>query len=393
VIWLFWVSAIVVAYAFVGYPALIWFLARLSPKPAMRQPMWPSVSILMAVHNGGDALSAKLENLLALNYPKDRLEIVVVSDGSTDGTVQTLAGSTAIKTVLCPRVGKAEALNRALAASNNEIVVFTDVRQQIEPDAIAELVSNFADDNVGCVSGELMFRSATLDEASGISAYWRTEKLIRKCESASGSVVGATGALYAARRALIPSLPMGTLLDDVYIPLHIMRQGRRVVFEPKARVLDEPPQCTHWEFQRKVRTLAGNIQLLELAPWAITDRAVRFRFFSHKLVRIFAPWLLLVMLFSAWALAGSTFYLTLAVLQSLLYGIAAASAFLPAFRSWSVADSALAFCLVNLAAAAAPLNYARYRRNPTRIWRGGGNAVAIEASGIRRAMSRQDSGD
>jgi poly-beta-1,6-N-acetyl-D-glucosamine synthase len=152
-IFVFWVSAIGVTYVFAGYAGLMWWLARASAKPVAKGPFQPSVSIVMAVHNGGEQLRAKLENLSALNYPKEKMEIVVASDGSTDNTAEILGSSSGVKAVFGPRAGKAEALNRALAVSSNEIVVFMDVRQRVEPDAIAELVANFADETVGCVSG------------------------------------------------------------------------------------------------------------------------------------------------------------------------------------------------------------------------------------------------
>jgi cellulose synthase/poly-beta-1,6-N-acetylglucosamine synthase-like glycosyltransferase len=366
---LFWATAIFATYAFIGYAGLMWVLARVRPKPVNKRPIRPKVSIVMAVHNGGSVLAAKLKNFSELTYPKDLVELVVASDGSTDITANILNSAPQVKTVLCPRVGKAEALNRALAESSNEIVVFTDVRQRIETDAIAELVANFADENVGCVSGELMFSPAMGSNLSGVSAYWQLEKLIRKCESDSGSVIGATGALYAVRRSLIRPLPPGTLLDDVYIPLHVLREGKRVIFEPNARVWDELSPGTGLEFRRKVRTLAGNFQMLELAPWAITDGAVWFRFVSHKFTRLLAPWLLLVMFFSAWGLAGSTlFYLVLAIVQSIFYGVALAVAMVPGLKCRLLTSSAKAFCLMNIAAAVAVFSYARHRRDLRRIW-------------------------
>src|SRR5262249_25167811 len=146
----------------------------------------------------------------------------------------------------------------------------TDVRQEIEPAALRALVSSFGDTEVGCVSGELLFRAATGGAESGVSLYWRLEKMIRKLEAATGSVVGATGALYATRRTLVPARPEGTLLDDVYIPMSVARAGYRVVFEPAARAWDEEPRTGNHEFRRKVRTLAGNYQLVQFAPWLLT---------------------------------------------------------------------------------------------------------------------------
>jgi len=364
---LFWASTLFVTYAYIGYAGLMWLLARSRPKPVTKGPVRPKVSIVMPVHNGAAALPGKLKNLSELAYPRDLLEVVVASDGSTDTTADILSSAPQVKTVLCPRVGKAEALNRALAVSSYEIVVFTDVRQQIEPGAISELVANFADDNVGCVSGELMF-SPSWTKISGVSAYWKVEKFIRRCESDSGSVIGATGAFYAVRRSLITDLPVGTLLDDVFIPLNVIKQEKRVIFEPEARVWDEMPEDTSSEFKRKVRTLAGNIQMLQLTPWVITDGSVRFRFVSHKLTRLLAPWLLLAVFFSAWSLAGSAFYLAVALLQSGFYGLAIATLVMPSLFQGRVVSVARAFCVMNTAAAVAVFSYVRHRRDLRQIW-------------------------
>ena len=364
---LFWACAAFVFYAFVGYAALVWLLARLRPQPVKRAVFQPSVSLVITVHNAANFIEAKLKNLSELSYPKERLEIIVASDGSTDASAQILSASRGVKTVVCPRVGKAEALNRALAVCQNDIVVFTDIRQEIEAKAISELMANFADDRVGCVSGELMFSPQPNGNASGISTYWRLEKAVRKYESASGSVIGATGALYAVRRHLIPALPSGTLLDDVYIPLQVLRAGKRVVFEPEGRAWDKVSD-TGPEFLRKVRTLAGNFQILGQLPWTVIDSRVAFRFVSHKLTRLIAPWLLVIMLADSWALSRTPGYLVLALLQSAFYGLALLALWLPAISRFRIAGVAQAFCVMNTAAVFAAFRYLRYRNNPTRLW-------------------------
>jgi cellulose synthase/poly-beta-1,6-N-acetylglucosamine synthase-like glycosyltransferase len=380
---LFWASTTLVLYTFVGYAAFIRLLAGVRPRRVKKAPIQPTVSIVIAVHNGAGCVAAKLNNLSALIYPRERLEIIVASDGSTDGTEEILNSFRNVKCVLCPRVGKAEALNRALTMSSSEIVVFTDIRQRIEPEAMAELVSNFADEEVGCVSGELMFSPQTgTGSASGISAYWRLEKLIRKCESDSGSVMGATGALYAVRRSLIKPLPIGTLLDDVYIPLEVLRQGKRVIFEPKARVWDAVAEKSGREFLRKVRTLAGNFQLVELLPWVLTDRRVRFRFVSHKLMRLLAPWLLLMTLLSAWGLSGSATYLGFALLETAVYALALVTVGVPWLSRFRLCAGALAFTVMNLAAGCAAFQYLRYRRDPARLW-----VVQAEKTAVRGASA------
>src|SRR5207253_7254897 len=163
--------------------------------------------------------------------------------------------------------GKAGGLDDAIKVARGEIVVFTDARQAIELDAVRLLAENFADSAVGCVSGELMLGNpGTGEAAKGLGLYWLIEKKIRELESASGSVVGATGALYAVRRELLVPLPSETILDDVYLPMQVLRQGARVVFEPRARAWDAPNLGTGREFARKVRTLSGNYQVVQLAP-------------------------------------------------------------------------------------------------------------------------------
>ena len=366
---LFWGSALLVVYTFVGYALLVWLQACLRPKPVTKSRIHPSVSIVMAVHNGANFIQTKLQNLFELAYPKEQMEIIVASDGSTDGTAEIIQSYERVRCIVCPRVGKAEALNRALAVTSNEIVVFTDVRQRIELGAIAELMSNFADEQVGCVSGELMFSSQMADGGvSGLSAYWQLEKLVRRSESQSGSVMGATGALYAVRRSLIQPLPPGTLLDDVCIPLQVAREHKRVIFDPDARVWDVVTEKPRSEFIRKVRTLAGNFQIVELLPWVLSDREIRFRFASHKLARLAAPWLLLVLLASSWALSANPVYLVLSLLQSAIYALAVTALLVPSIARFRVANAALAFCLMNAASMCAAFCYLRYRRDPARLW-------------------------
>src|SRR6202030_2633618 len=248
-------------------------------------------------------------------------------DGSTDGTEAILR-----QHLQNPRVhvvmnqlsrGKASGLNDAIELAHGDIVVFTDARQNIEAGALRFLVENFADLEVGCASGELMLGDPTVGETGqGMGLYWRIEKCVRELESASGSVVGATGALYAVRRELLPTIPEGTILDDVYIPLQVVRQGRRVVFESRARAWDSPDLGGGLEFARKVRTLSGNYQLVQLMPWVLSGQnPVLLRFVSHKLLRLVVPFALAAMLISSLWLRAPLYRLAL-VLQLAFYGLA-----------------------------------------------------------------------
>ena len=206
-----------------------------------------------------------------------------------------------------------------------EIVVFTDVRQTLEPGSLRVLVEDFADPQVGCVSGELMLGDPDAGEKNrGMGLYWRIEKTIRELESASGSVVGATGAFYGVRRALLEPIPPETLLDDVYIPMQVVHAGKRVVFEPKARAWDLADQGTEREFARKVRTLSGNYQLLQLQPWLLSgENPIRFEFVSHKILRLVVPFALVAALVAC-AFLPQPVYRAALVLQIAFYALSLA---------------------------------------------------------------------
>ena len=242
----FWASAAVVAYAYVGYPLLLWLRSWWSPRPVMHGVNTPMVSAVMVVRNEEAAIAAKIENLLSLDYPAEKLEVVVVSDGSTDGTGRVLAEFAGkdlrVRTVMkAESSGKAAGLNDAISAARGEVLLFTDARQPIEPPALRLLIENFGDPAVGAASGELMLGDpASGETGKGMGLYWRIEKKIRELESASGSVAGATGAIYCARRELLDLLPEGTILDDVLLPMQVVRRGSRVIFDSRARAWDSP---------------------------------------------------------------------------------------------------------------------------------------------------------
>jgi cellulose synthase/poly-beta-1,6-N-acetylglucosamine synthase-like glycosyltransferase len=322
----------------------------------------------MVVRNEAAVLGRKLKNLLELNYPADRMEILVVSDGSTDDTnriLGTIAESSPVRVFLNPQPrGKAAGLNDAANAARGDIVVFTDARQKVEIGAVKLLVENFADPDVGCASGELMLGDPDSGEhTTGMGLYWKFEKRIRQMESGSGSVIGATGALYAVRRDLLVALPPETILDDVYLPMHVLRRGARVVFDPRARAWDVPDMGRRREFFRKVRTLGGNYQLLQLAPWLLQrTNPVRFGFVSHKLLRLAVPFALGTLLIASLLLSGTVYRVAL-VLQLAFYGLSALT-FLRAKRGplARVADAAFTFVLLNTAAIVAFANFVTGRK-------------------------------
>ena len=283
---LFWLSLMGILYTYLGYHALIWVLARLRPRPWTSGPIFPSVSIVLAVHNGAALLPGKIEHLLGLDYPNIN-EIILVSDGSTDGTAELLAGQSNPRLttiILTEHNGKAVAVNAGVARATGDVILFVDIRPEIALGAIQQLVSNFADPSVGCVAGELILRKESHDAASAAvsGVYWRYEKWIRTSESICGSPVGVYGGFYAIRRELAVPQPPGMILDDMFQPLSIIRQGYRSVLDPQAYVYDTWPTRIEKEFHRKVRTLAGNFQLFQLAPWTLTPRnPVLFQLVSH----------------------------------------------------------------------------------------------------------------
>jgi poly-beta-1,6-N-acetyl-D-glucosamine synthase len=367
--WVFWFSAALIAYTYAGYPAWLWLRARLRPWPVRRGPHQPPISILMAVRNEEQVLPQKLQNLLALDYPDDLCQIVVVSDGSTDGTEGILrehsreARFCAVTNQL-PR-GKASSLNDGMEQCAGEVVVFTDARQSLERGAVRLLVENFADSEVGAVSGELMLGDPADGEAGqGMGLYWRIEKRIRELEAASGSVVGATGALYAVRRELLTPIPEGTILDDVYIPMQAVRQGKRVIFDARARAWDRPDLGQSHEFSRKVRTLSGNYQLVQLAPWLLSSaNPIRFEFVSHKLLRLAVPFALAGLLLTSLGLRGA-FYGAVLIVQGVFYALSALALSRLVKRGIlsRIADAAGTFVLLNGAAVVALVNFVAGRR-------------------------------
>ena len=368
----FWIAAAVIGYAYVGYPLWLWLRSRWSPRPVRRGAVEPSVAAVIVVRNEEAVIARKIENLLALEYPAEKLGIVVISDGSTDGTaaiLQNFATSPAshqrVRIVLkTTSQGKAAGLNDAMKLADSEILLFTDARQQIETCALRRLVENFADADVGCVSGELLLGDPESGElGKGMGLYWRIEKKIRELESASGSVVGATGAIYCARRALLDPLPEGTILDDVLLPMLVVRKNSRVVFDSGARAWDSPNLGQSREFSRKVRTLSGNYQLLQLAPWLLTlDNPIRFQFVSHKLFRLAVPFALVALLLASLFLPQA-FYRVALVSQIAFYGLSlAAMAEVKIGPLSRVADAARTFVLLNTAAVVAFVNFVTGRK-------------------------------
>jgi len=328
----------------------------------------------MVVRNEEAVIARKLENLLTLDYPQEKLDLVVISDGSGDRTPAILADyarhsrvRTRLRTLIKPASeGKAAGLNDAIKLATGDVLLFTDARQQIESNALRLLIENFADPDVGAASGELMLGDpASGESGKGMGLYWRIEKKIRELESASGSVAGATGAIYCARRSLLDArpLPEGTILDDVLLPMQIVREGFRVVFDSRARAWDAPYLGKGREFARKVRTLSGNYQLLQLAPWLLSSQnTIRFEFISHKLSRLASPFALMALFITSLFLPEPLYRAALGA-QLAFYALSlAALAGIKIGPLSRIADPARTFVILNCAAIVAFINFVTGRK-------------------------------
>lgn len=328
----FWATLGLLGYIYVGYPVIIWGLSRFFPRPIRSAPITPTITVVIAAHNEETHIAAKIENCLALDYPPNRLDLIVVTDGSTDRTPAIVTAYLSrfpgrLTSISLPhRGGKAAALNRGVAHASGEIVMLADARQQFDSEVARALVRNFSDPQVGAVSGDLVLRAhAHHGGGTGLGLYWRYEKGIRRAESRWRSSMGYTGAVSAIRRSLFAPLPENTLLDDLVTPLRVISRRYRVVFEPGARAYDTLSPIPGREFARKVRTLAGVLQTCFNARALVgpLTAGVWWQLASHKLLRLIVPYLL-VLTFVANAFLSSPMYRVTFLTQALLYGLGTA---------------------------------------------------------------------
>jgi len=398
---MFWMSCAFVAYIYLGYPLLLVGWRRLSsrppsrPAPCRRTGPEPAISIVIAARNEGARLAARIDNILQLRYDGDR-QIILVSDGSLDDTVTVMARyQPQIDVIVLPPSGKASALNAGVARARHDILVFADARQTFEPEALSELTAPFDDEAIGVVTGELVLdcehperrhanrrrydgdlafteeRRAGIDRrttrsaiADGIGLYWKYEKSLRKLESDVGSVLGATGAIYAMRRTLWRPLPAEAILDDVLAPMRCVLTGHRITFNDRARARDRAAATAREEARRKVRTAAGNWQILFLEPRLLLPwrNPVWLQYVSHKVGRLLVPFALVAAIGSNVALAGqSALYAMTLIAQCALYLLASYGARL----DHRPARIAYAFLMMN-ASAVSGLMALAFRR---KVWR------------------------
>ncbi|MBV9266144.1 MAG: glycosyltransferase family 2 protein [Acidobacteriaceae bacterium] len=363
----FSLSTLFVLYIIVLYPALLSLLARIRGRAIRRRQQTPSVSFVIASHNGEAFLNQKLRSIQAIEYPPEKIEIIVVNDGSTDRSAEIVSSYGGnVFLINSEKVGKAGALNQGMQVAKGEILVFTDVRQPLAKDSLRFLVENFADPEVGVASAELQILDGASSEELYTGAYWKYEKWIRTNLSSLDSTFGASGSCYAVRRELAVPIPLHTLNDDMYLPLNAFFKGYRIVLDRRAYMYDFPTDLAA-EFGRKVRTLAGNYQVLRYYPQLLTTKnRLLFHYVSYKLGRLFLPFGLLICAVSSLAVAGPVAVCS-AVVQAMAYSLAILDVRIPESSSLKRISSPLRSFLAMMVAGACALSI--WFVPPQRLWK------------------------
>jgi cellulose synthase/poly-beta-1,6-N-acetylglucosamine synthase-like glycosyltransferase len=287
---LFWGAGALLAYTYAGFPALVLLRGRVARRPYRTADIVPSITVVVAVHDEEAVIAAKLGNLLALDYPSDLLDVVIVSDGSTDRTNEIVRACADPRVTLLalPRVGKAEALNTATARARGEIVVFTDANSMFEPDAVRALVRPFADPDVGGVAGNQVYTSSRGGGSTdtGERGYWDFDRTMKRALSDAGSVTGATGAIYAIRRELLRPL-RADVNDDLLNSLRVVAQGKRLIFAEDAVAVEPVVESTGRVFSRRVRVMTRGLRCVLVERELLDPRRHGFfslQLFSHKVL-------------------------------------------------------------------------------------------------------------
>jgi cellulose synthase/poly-beta-1,6-N-acetylglucosamine synthase-like glycosyltransferase len=341
-----------VVYHYVGYPLVLRVAAALGRAPAEPAPLavLPTLSVIIPCYNEAASLPAKLEALRAADYPADKVEIVVVSDGSSDETEAVARAAEGVRVVGWPeRRGKPAALNAGVAEATGEILVFTDANAMAAPASLRELVAPFADPRVGGVCGEQLITRG----ASSERAYWRWEAGIKRLEAAVGSVVGADGSLYAVKRILYKRIPEGrVIMDDFFVSLQAVAAGYRLAYAPEAVAYEDALEDGGAEFKRKARIMAGSLVALAALDTAIWRR-LPWQLFSHKILRWLGPAFLAATLVASAAAAavGSVFGAVLLGAQVAFYAAAAVGWLMRRRRPSLVFRAPYSFASANVALA------------------------------------------
>ncbi|MFQ5737132.1 MAG: glycosyltransferase family 2 protein [Thermodesulfobacteriota bacterium] len=341
---IFWAGFAALAYSYIGYPltlvALNKLLASRRERRAPQGCATRKVSLIVAAYNEEAVIEGKVANSLSLDYPPELIELWIASDGSTDRTneiVRRLAGEDArVHLLEFPRTGKSGVINMAVERAGGEIIVFSDANTEFAPGALRKLVAHFDDDRVGCVGGRLIYRNpGEAVSGRGESFYWRYETALKKLENALGFVAGANGAIYAIRRSLFEPLAAGTINDDFVISMRIVGRGFKSVYEEEAVAYEDVAPNMESEFKRHVRDGAGHyIAVYHLAGLLNPLLGTRaFIYWSHRVLRWSAPFLMIMLFAVSVALRGGPLYANLLLAQTGFYTLAIAGLMIARYRS------------------------------------------------------------
>ncbi|MCA9963679.1 MAG: glycosyltransferase family 2 protein [Anaerolineales bacterium] len=367
---LFWGSVGLIIYTYLIYPVIVFFRGIFSAKPYKTADITPKVSMIIAAYNEANSIGAKLDNVLALDYPREQLEVLVASDGSNDGTNEIVAryAQHGIRLLALPRAGKAPALNAAVKESTGEILVFSDANSMYREDAIRGLVRPFADPEVGGVAGNQTYRkNGASSSGDGERGYWNFDQFLKKAQSRAGNAISATGAIYAIRRSLFMTVPDG-VTDDFVTSTRVIAQGFRLVYAPDAVAYEAVAKSGKAEFGRKVRVMTRGLnsvltmrELLNPFRYGFYS----FQIFSHKVLRRLVAFPLLLLFVVSPLLWPLGIIYQLATLgQVAFYGLGAVGWL---FSEKRFANSKLFtipffFIMVNYSAMLATINVIRGRR-------------------------------
>ena len=370
---LFWVAVFLIVYTYIGFPLGVVLRGLLWGRPYKHEELTipPSVSIVISAYNEAKSIAAKLDNILSMEYPRDCLEVVIASDGSTDGTdvIVERYKEHGVKLLSLPRLGKAAALNAAVNATSGEILVFSDANSMYKADAIHELIRPFADPKVGGVAGNQIYKTEVSGGSSGDGerVYWKFDRMLKQFQGKSGNTLAATGAIYAIRRPLFRPIPDG-VSDDLVTSTSVIVQGYRLVFAPDAIAYEPVAATSQVEFGRKVRVIVRSWMALIFMRELLNPFRYRFyaiQLFSHKILRYLVVFpLLMLLLLSPFLWKTGFIYQMATIGQAAFYCCALFGLLLHGtrFGRKKIFTIPFYFCMVNAASLVAILNVLRGRQ-------------------------------
>lgn len=369
----FWAAAIALFYVYVGYPALLCLIAPLRRNRQPKPGYTPKISILIAASNEETSIGQKLEQTLQLKYPPDKMEVLVLSDGSQDGTDQIVSVFTdpRVRLVRIPeRRGKTNAQNEGVREAQGEILIFSDATTTYHPQALEYLAANYQDPKVGAVSGRYQYFDRNQNSPTGLGtiAFWNYENAIKRMQSRISTLSGCCGCIYSVRKSAYTVLAPD-VISDLVQPLWVIQKGYRVVFEDRALAYEETTESTSEEFAMRVRVITrgmrGLLSVPELLkPWKYPW--IAFQLFSHKILRWMVPIFLLLLLSSNLVLINQPYFRTLLILQLSFYMLAALQTRVPIHRRWKPLGIPLYFCTLNAAAVLGAIDLLRGKKHV--IW-------------------------